>query len=185
MSGYIRQIQSSDGTPITAPSTVILGAASYVVFANDAAYEAVYGAGSEGDAYFNSTDQQVRVYKNAAWEYHKADESVYDNATSGLTATDVQAAIDEVEGRVDTVESNKQDDVITTRGDTIIGNASGDASRLAIGSAGFVLTSDGTDPAWAPAAGGGGVGGKNYILNPDAAVNETTGVTNTATTGSW
>lgn len=185
MSGYIRQIQSSDGTPITAPSTVILGAASYVVFANDAAYEAVYGAGSEGDAYFNSTDQQVRVYKNAAWEYHKADESVYDNATSGLTATDVQAAIDEVEGRVDAVESGKQDDVITTRGDTIIGNASGDASRLAIGSAGFVLTSDGTDPAWAPAAGGGGVGGKNYILNPDAAVNETTGVTNTATTGSW
>ena len=185
MSGYIRQIQSSDGTPITAPSTIILSAASYVVFANDAAYEAVYGAGSEGDSYFNSTDQQVRVYKNAAWEYHKADESVYDNATSGLTATDVQAAIDEVEGRVDAVESGKQDDVITTRGDTIIGNASGDASRLAIGSAGFVLTSDGTDPSWAPAAGGGGVGGKNYILNPDAAVNATTGVTNTATTGSW
>ena len=185
MSGYIRQIQSSDGTPITAPSTIILGAASYVVFANDAAYEAVYGAGSEGKAYFNSTEQQVRIYKNGAWEYHKADESVYDNATSGLTATDVQAAIDEVEGRVDAVESGKQDDVITTRGDTIIGNASGDASRLAIGSAGFVLTSDGTDPSWAPAAGGGGVGGKNYILNPDAAVNATTGVTNTATTGSW
>lgn len=30
----------------------------------------------------------------------------YSNATSGLTATDTQAAIDEVEGRVDTAESN-------------------------------------------------------------------------------
>lgn len=30
----------------------------------------------------------------------------YDNATSGLTATDVQAAIDEVEGRLDTVEAD-------------------------------------------------------------------------------
>lgn len=31
----------------------------------------------------------------------------YDNATSGLTATNVQTAIDEVEGRLDTVESTK------------------------------------------------------------------------------
>lgn len=30
----------------------------------------------------------------------------YDNATSGLTATDTQAAIDEVEGRVDTLEAS-------------------------------------------------------------------------------
>lgn len=33
-----------------------------------------------------------------------AAEITYDNSTSGLTATDVQAAIDEVEGRVDTAE---------------------------------------------------------------------------------
>jgi hypothetical protein len=35
-----------------------------------------------------------------------ADEVVYDNATSGLAASDAQAAIDEVEGRVDAAESN-------------------------------------------------------------------------------
>lgn len=35
-----------------------------------------------------------------------AAEVSYDNATSGLTATDTQAAIDEVEGRVDTLESS-------------------------------------------------------------------------------
>ena len=31
---------------------------------------------------------------------------VYDNTTSGLTASDVQAAIDEIEGRLDTVEGS-------------------------------------------------------------------------------
>ena len=36
----------------------------------------------------------------------EASEISYDNATSGLTATDVQAAVDEVEGRVDTAETN-------------------------------------------------------------------------------
>mgnify|MGYP000067685746 CR=1 FL=1 len=42
--------------------------------------------------------------------------------------------------------------VITTRGDIIRGNASGNRSRYAIGSAGTVLASDGTDPSWtAPA----------------------------------
>jgi len=38
--------------------------------------------------------------------------------------------------------------VITTRGDIIRGNASGNRSRYAIGSAGTVLASDGTDPSW-------------------------------------
>ena len=42
----------------------------------------------------------------------------------------------------------KQAELITTRGDTIIGDASGDSSRLAIGTAGQVLKSDGTDVAW-------------------------------------
>lgn len=39
----------------------------------------------------------------------EADEITYSNATSGLTATDVQAAIDEVEGRVDTLEAQPTD----------------------------------------------------------------------------
>lgn len=40
------------------------------------------------------------------------------------------------------------DYIITTRGDLIRGNASGDAARLALGASGTVLKSDGTDPAW-------------------------------------
>ena len=44
----------------------------------------------------------------------------FDNATSGLTATDVQAAIDEVEGRVDTVESDKAEIVWPSAGVTLV-----------------------------------------------------------------
>jgi len=45
-------------------------------------------------------------YLPAATSSLDADQIVYDNAASGLTATDAQAAIDEVEGRVDDLEAN-------------------------------------------------------------------------------
>jgi len=41
------------------------------------------------------------------------------------------------------------DKVITTRGDIVRGNSSGDRSRYGIGAANTVLVSDGTDPSWA------------------------------------
>jgi len=43
---------------------------------------------------------------------------------------------------------NYADKVITTRGDMVRGDSSGDRERLGIGAANFVLSSDGTDPAW-------------------------------------
>lgn len=46
-----------------------------------------------------------------------ASDASYDNSTSGLTATDSQAAIDEVEGRLDTAESD-----ITGKADRDLGN---------------------------------------------------------------
>jgi len=53
---------------------------------------------------YNSTSQK---WENAAGggSTPSASQVSYDNATSGLTATDVQDAIDEVEGRVDTLEA--------------------------------------------------------------------------------
>lgn len=44
--------------------------------------------------------------------------------------------------------SGTQEDVITTEGDLVVGNATPEASRLAVGAAGTELTSDGTNPAW-------------------------------------
>ena len=44
---------------------------------------------------------------------------------------------------------NFADKVITTRGDIVRGDSSGDRERYGIGAANYVLTSDGNDPTWA------------------------------------
>lgn len=54
---------------------------------------------------------------------------------------------------IQTQLNGKQADVITTEGDLIVGNGSGDAARLAIGTNGYVLTSNGTTASWQPSAG--------------------------------
>jgi len=84
MSGFIRQIQSSDGEPITPPSTATTSAAGWVVFANDAAYEAVYGAGEQGDTYFNSTELLLRAHNGTEWVYlQNGINPLEDSASSG------------------------------------------------------------------------------------------------------
>lgn len=45
-------------------------------------------------------------------------------------------------------------DVLTTRGDIVVRNSSNVTARLAVGSAGTVLSSDGTDVSWSAATGG-------------------------------
>lgn len=67
---------------------------------------------------------------------------VTNTAAGNISSTTVQAAINEL-------DTEKQADVITTRGDVVIGNTTGDAVRLGVGTAGQVLTSDGTDVSWA------------------------------------
>lgn len=84
----------------------------------------------------------------AAASDYDADQIDYDNSTSGLTATEVQSAIDEVEGRVDGLE------VVTTQGDLVVGDVSGDPSRLGIGTNGQLLTSNGTTASWQDAPAG-------------------------------
>ena len=54
--------------------------------------------GTKLNANWDSADTEISTAATAAG-------TSYDNSSSGLTATDVQDAIDEVEGRVDSVES--------------------------------------------------------------------------------
>jgi len=60
---------------------------------------------------------------------------------------------DAVDATVETIDDRVTDlEVITTEGDLIVGDASGDPNRLPIGALGTVLTSDGDTAAWAAPA---------------------------------
>ncbi|NBR94583.1 MAG: hypothetical protein EBT44_07195 [Actinobacteria bacterium] len=52
---------------------------------------------------------------------------------------------------VDADEANRLAAVMTTRGDLLTLNSSGDPARIAIGANGYLLTSNGTDATWAVA----------------------------------
>jgi hypothetical protein len=83
---------------------------------------------------------------------HKAAAITYSNATSGIAASDVQTAIDVVEGRVDTIETNAG---------TLLAEVNAIESSLG--------ASVGTDGVWA------GISGTNYL-------NAASSVTNALTT---
>lgn len=68
-------------------------------------------------------------------------------SVSAVTDTEL-GYVSGVTSAIQTQISAKQDDVITTRGDLVVGNATPAESRLPVGAANYVLKSDGTDPAW-------------------------------------
>jgi hypothetical protein len=62
-----------------------------------------------GDLYFNTTDEVMRLYTGTQWVTAyvpgEATNISYDNASSGLTASNVQAAINELDSTVDSLDS--------------------------------------------------------------------------------
>lgn len=69
--------------------------------------------------------------------------------TGNPSKTVLGAEIDTEFNNIATAVGTKLDDVLTTRGDILVEGASGE-TRLAKGSAGYILRSDGTDPTWHP-----------------------------------
>ena len=108
-----RNIKFFDGAESsTTPTIGNIVASDLVTYANDAAFEAAEsGAPSEGNIYSNTTDNTIRYYDGTSWNEVPKDAASlsYDNSTSLLTATDVQAAIDEIEARDDTNEADIAD----------------------------------------------------------------------------
>lgn len=133
-----RQIDFFDGAQSsTTPTIGNISASDLVSYPDDATYEATeQGAPAEGNIYYNTTLDKIRYYANGAWHSmvdedqsatitnktldgtdatgtntitNDATDVSYNNATSGLTATDAQGAIDEVEGRVDANETDIDD----------------------------------------------------------------------------
>ena len=114
----------------------------------------------------------LAALKATTGTFLSADESKLDgieaSATADQTAGEILTLLEDgvdsvhyVDGSIDTIHI--ADNQVTlgkmagiTRGSILIGDASGDPAALAIGSNTYVLTSDGTDIAWAAAGGGAG-----------------------------
>lgn len=77
----------------------------------------------------------------AAASDYDADQIDYDNGSSGLAATDVQAAIDEVEGRVDTLEAATVVPYLLLQVQTTDGTADVELSEDGAGSGYFTVAS--------------------------------------------
>ena len=202
MSGFIRQINASDGEPITAPTSVGISVSSWVVFANDAAYEAVYGAGSIGKAYYNSTELLIREHNGIQWVYgQNGINGLEDSASTGSSQdldptyhnllqvsnaglTSVRS-INDAQTSICYLVNNVGGDITLLHNS---GTAPAGQALLLPGAENFLLeegnvahfVKDTITDAWrytnAAGSGGGsgtGTGAKNYVLSPDSSTSVT------------
>jgi len=119
-----------------------------------------------GDLYFKTgSGGGLRVYNGSAWVAAAFDVSGALINTNNLSDVSNAATALANLGVSSTAAEVNQLDAIT-RGSIIYGNASAATARLAKGGAGTVLTSDGTDIAWA-AGGGAAFAGSTVTITGD------------------
>lgn len=126
---------------------------------------------------YNTDDDKLNVYDGASWkdvgiDTLTAERALESDASGNIVASDVTNVelnyLDGVTSAIQTQLDAKQSDVITTQGDVIIGGAGGSAERLALGTNGQVLSSNGTTVTWDDATAGANsetVIGVNYLTN--------------------
>ena len=122
-------------------------ATTFTTAAGDGDTTAIYHANRRVRAVGTTT---TTIYGTIQSSAHGAQTTVTVTWDSGTFANDTDLVIS-LGPAADTIyqPSAAVEDVITTRGDLIRGDASGDDERLALGNAGEVLSSDGTDATWA------------------------------------
>lgn len=87
MAGKVNTLTFSEGVEVSQPVQTFLATTQYVTYADDAAYVTGKGsAAADGDAYYNTTDDVIRLYANGAW-VTVVDSSDADNATLSGTQT--------------------------------------------------------------------------------------------------
>lgn len=135
----------------TTSSVLTITGGTNAVIGSGASIEVSQASGSTS-GYLSSTDWNTFNNKQASLGFTPENVS---NKSVNLTSPDntkyptTLAVSTALSGKQDTLGFTPQEDVITTRGDVVVGNSSGDASRLALGTNGQVLTSNGTDAVWA------------------------------------
>jgi hypothetical protein len=91
----------------TAPTIGNISATDLNDYANDAAYEAANaGSPTDGNIYFNTTLNKIRLYDGSAWVTIPtspiAAADVTNTPSGNLVATDVQSALNELQSDIDT-----------------------------------------------------------------------------------
>lgn len=91
------------------------------------------------------------------------------NVLDGITVTTaelnfVDGVTSAIQTQLNTLDTGKQDDVLTTQGDIIVSDVSGNPQRLSLGPTDTVLTSNGTTATWSVGGGGGGGFESTFML---------------------
>ena len=117
-----------------------------------------------GDTFYNTTDGNLYVYNGTSWETAGTDDqtaaevAVTPNSTIGLSSSNVQNALEELQGEITTAVSGGMTSVVhdtSLSGNGVIGNELGIAdngvslAKIADGGASQVLTTDASgNPQW-------------------------------------
>jgi hypothetical protein len=79
MAGITRTLEFSEGVTVDAPVTTFLQTTQFATYADDATFVTNKGsAAADGDAYYNTTSDVVRIYANGAWQ------TIYDDSDSNV-----------------------------------------------------------------------------------------------------
>jgi len=161
-------IDFTNGEVLTADQMDTVMRQSVMKFADATARDTALSAVlAEGMMCYLDDTNEVLKYDGSSWIDISGDitgvtagTALTGGGTSGNVILDVdETALTIAQSQVTNLTTDlagKQDDVITTQGDLVIGDASGDPVRLPVGTADQVLTSDGTTVSFQDAGGGGG-----------------------------